>query len=111
MSSAALHQNGLQSTKRKKSKRSRSQPWLTGDDSYTMFSPFGCLLMNIYSQQKKLQKDMTNFGLILKKLQEDMTNVGTLVAEKDVASHYRFDGPIGNLQISGGKSLFSLEVK
>ena len=60
---------------------------------------------------KKLQEDMTNFGMILKKLLEDMTNLGTLVVEKDAASHYRFDGPIRNLQISGGKSLFSLEVK
>ena len=119
MSSAALHHpenpfkqkkwvgatEGLQSSKRKKSKGSRSQPWLLGDDSYTTNVSFiSWLLMKVFLRQEK-------DGMILKKLQEDMTNLGTLVAEKDAASHYRFDGPIRNLQISGGKSLFSHEVK
>ena len=120
MSSAALHHpenpfkqkkwvgatEGLQSTKRKKSKGSRSQPWLMGDDSSTTtsFSFISWLLMKVFLRQEK-------DGKILKKLLKGMAQLGTLVAEKDVASHYKFSGPIENLQISGGKSLFSLEVK
>ena len=119
MSSAALHHpenpfkqkkwvgatEGLQSTKRKKSKESRSQPWLMGDDSYTTsFSFISWLLIKVFLQQEK-------DGKILKKLLKGMAQLGTLVAEKDGASHYKFSGPIGNLQISGGKSLFFLEVK